>query len=265
MTGGLHKKGLEKTTIAGQPLVSIITVVLNGEKHIEQTIKSVLVQSYSNIEYLIIDGGSVDGTLSIIKKYEDKIDYWQSEKDKGIYFAMNQGISLAKGEIIGILNADDFYLENAVTNIIETHHKYNADIYYGDMLLVKDNSAVSSENKMKPDISKMNEKPSVFHPTCFVKKSVYDKIGLFDTQFKISSDYEFLLRCIRKNFKFQYVPHSITGFRAGGMSTSCASNIEGYKIMKMHKTGYHKAVIFRGIKCYVKTFLKKIIHLKGKK
>ena len=260
MTGGLRINGVEKKPNEGQPLVSIITVVLNGEKHIEQTINSVLSQSYPNIEYLIIDGSSTDSTLSIIKKHEDKIDYWQSKRDKGIYFAMNEGISLAKGEIIGILNADDFYLENAVSNIVEAQHKNNADVYYGDILFVDDTS--SSETRMKPDISKMNEKPSIFHPTCFVKKSVYDKTGLFDTQFRISSDYEFLLRCIRANCKFQYVEQPITAFRGGGISGSCASNIEGYKIMKMHKTGYHKAVIFRGIKCYVKTFLKKIIHLK---
>jgi len=264
MKGGLRLKGKEKSASAQGPLVSIITVVLNGEKHIEQTIKSVLNQTYSNIEYLIIDGGSKDRTLDILKRYEDKIDYWKSEPDKGIYFAMNKGISLSKGKIIGILNADDFYMEDAVTKIIEAHCKQEADIYYGDMLLVEENTSASPKNRMKPDISKMNEKPAIFHPTCFVKESVYEKAGLFDTQFKISSDYDFLLRCIRKNFKFHYVPEVITAFRAGGISASCASNIEGYKIMKMHKTGYHRAVIFRGIKCYVKTFLKKILHLKKK-
>jgi hypothetical protein len=118
---------------------------------------------------------------------------------------------------------------------------------------------------MEPDISKMNEKPSIFHPTCFVKKQVYEEAGPFDVQFKISSDYEFLLRCIRKNYKFYYVPRVITAFRSGGMSASCASNIEGYKIMKMHRTGYHRAVIMRGIKCYVKTFLKKALLLVKRK
>ena len=128
-------------------------------------------------------------------------------------------------------------------------------------MLINEN-ATPAESRMKPDITKMDEKPSIFHPTCFVKRAVYKEIGLFDTQFKISSDYEFLLRCIRKNRKFQYIPEVITGFRIGGISGSCASNIEGYKIMKIHKTGHHKEVIWRGIKCYTKTFLKKILHLK---
>jgi glycosyltransferase involved in cell wall biosynthesis len=261
MEGGLRIQGKEKSGREQEPLVSIITVVLNGQKHIEQTIKSVLEQTYPNIEYLVMDGGSTDGTLDILKKYNDKIALWQSEPDKGIYFAMNKGIALAKGSLIGILNADDFYLPDAIMKIVENDHVQKADIYYGDMLLITENSS-APEIRMKPDILQMDEKPSIFHPTCFVKREVYEKAGLFDTQFKISSDYEFLLRCIRKNFKFFYVPEAITTFRSGGISGSCASNVEGYKVMKMHKTGHHKAVIWRGIKCYVKTFLKKALHLK---
>ena len=261
MEGGLRTKGKEKSGSEQEPLVSIITVVLNGQKHIEQTIKSVLEQTYSNIEYIIMDGGSRDGTLEILKKYDDKIDLWKSEPDKGIYFAMNKGIALAKGSLIGILNADDFYLPDAVKKVVESDRLQKADIYYGDMLLAIENSS-APEIRMKPNILEMDEKPSIFHPTCFVKKEVYERAGLFDTRFRISSDYEFLLRCIRKNFKFFYVPEPITTFRAGGISGSCASNVEGYRIMKIHKTGHHKAVIWRGIKCYAKTFLKKVLHLK---
>src|ERR1700742_4639960 len=110
MQGGLRLKGIKKQSEIDNPLVSVVTVVYNGAKHLEQTINSVLNQSHKNVEYIIIDGGSTDGTLDIIKRYEDKIDYWQSERDGGIYFAMNKGVSLAKGELIGILNADDFYL-----------------------------------------------------------------------------------------------------------------------------------------------------------
>jgi glycosyltransferase involved in cell wall biosynthesis len=259
MEGGLRIQGKEKRGSEQEPLVSIITVVLNGKKHIEQTIKSVLEQTYPNIEYIIMDGGSTDGTLEILKKCNDKIDLWKSEPDKGIYFAMNKGIGLTKGSLIGILNADDFYLPDAVKKVVENYKAQKADIYYGDMLLVTENSP---EIRMKPNILEMDEKPSIFHPTCFVKKEVYENAGLFDTQFRISSDYEFLLRCIRKNFKFSYIPEPITTFRAGGISGSCASNVEGYKIMKIHKTGHHKAVIWRGIKCYAKAFLKKALHLK---
>jgi hypothetical protein len=117
----------------------------------------------------------------------------------------------------------------------------------------------------KPDIGKMNEMPAIFHPTCFVKSGVYDKAGLFDTQYKISADYDFLLRCLKQSFRFQYIPQTLTCFRLGGLSGSCASNLEGYKIMKVHQTGHHKKIIFRTVKCYVKTFLKKMINLRSRK
>ncbi len=256
LKGGI---GLHKKSESGLPLVSIITVVFNGAKHIDQTINSVLTQSYKNIEYIIIDGGSTDNTIEVIKQYESKIDYWQSERDNGIYFAMNKGISLAKGELIGILNADDYYLPDTIAKIIEADKLNHADIYYGDMQYISEGGELLSA--AKPDISKMNEMPAIFHPTCFVRKSVYDKAGMFDTQYKISSDYDFLLRCLKQNFSFHYIPDVLTCFRLGGMSGSCASNIEGYKIMKVHQTGHHREVIIRGIKCYVKTFIKKVINL----
>lgn len=254
--GGIRLKGAEKQSRPGEPLVSIITVVLNGERHLEQTIDSVLRQDYPNIEYIIIDGGSSDGTLDIIKRYEDRIDLWQSEKDGGIYFAMNKGITLCRGEIVGIINADDFYKPGAVRSVVNADAKQHASVYYGDMELVQDTTMI-----MKPDISKMNEMPAIFHPTCFVKRTVYEQAGAFDTHYRISADYDFLLRCLRKGYAFHYIPATLTAFRPGGMSASCASNIEGYKIMKVHQTGYHRSVVWRAVKCYIKTFVKKIIHL----
>lgn len=257
MTGGLRTRNIEKTSRPGEPLVSIITVVRNGRAHIEQTISSVRNQSYPNIEYIVIDGVSTDGTLDILKKHEDQIDLWVSEPDGGIFFAMNKGIALAKGDIIGILNADDHYFTHTVRHVVEAYKRTGAAIFHGDMQLLDATAA-----RMRPDITKMNEKPAIFHPTCFVKKQVYEKAGSFDTRFRISSDYELLLRCVRQGFPFHYIPEILTAFRPGGMSASCASNIEGYRIMKMHKTGYHRNVIVRAIKCYVKSFLKKLINLK---
>lgn len=112
--GGLRTKGYFKKSYKDKPLVSIITVVLNGEKYLEETILSVLNQTYDNVEYIIIDGGSTDGTLDIIKKYEHAIDYWVSERDRGIYDTMNKGITVASGEWIELLNAGDFYESGAI-------------------------------------------------------------------------------------------------------------------------------------------------------
>jgi glycosyltransferase involved in cell wall biosynthesis len=257
-SGGVRIKGKKRQTEPGKPLVSVITVVLNGEKHIREAIESVLNQSYSNIEYIVIDGGSSDRTLEILESYGDRIDYWQSEKDGGIYFAMNKGIQLAAGEIIGILNADDLYLTDTVQKIIDADARQQPEVYYGDMHILKINGG---EEILHSDIAVMKERPGILHPTCFVRNSVYKKIGMFDTRYRISSDYDFLLRCVESNLKFQYLPEVLTVFRPGGMSASCAVNIEGYKIMKEHKTGHHRAVFMRGIKCYVKTFLKKILFL----
>jgi len=256
MEGGLRIDGSTKHSEPSRPLVSIITVVLNGQLHMEQTIQSVLDQTYSNIEYIIIDGGSKDNTLQIIKQYEHKIDYWQSKEDKGLYFAMNKGITLAKGEIIGILNSDDFLNNNTVKYVVETYLKSPADILHGDINVVTEKGST----QMRPDYEKMMQQPSIFHPTCFVKKTVYETIGAFHTEYKISADYDFLLRCIKSNYVFTYIPHVLSNFRLGGMSGSCKSNIEGYHIMKIHQTGFHKQVIWRAIKCYIKTFVKKIIH-----
>lgn len=258
MEGGIRSIDVKKQSKLNEPLVSVITVVLNGEKHLEQTIQSVLSQSYQNIEYIIIDGGSKDNTIEIIKRHENKIDYWKSEKDGGIYYAMNKGIAQTSGDIIGILNADDFYTENAVKYVVEANLNESADIYYGNMFTFFED--VNNGKVVFPDILKMYQKPSIFHPTCFVKKQVYHQIGGFDTRFKISSDYEFLLRCLKSRMRFYYIPQTLTSFRVGGKSASCYSNVEGYKIMKMYNTGYQNKVIWRGIKCYIKFFLKKIIN-----
>ena len=127
--GGLRTKGYFKKSFDDKPLISIITVVFNGEKYLEETIQSVINQTYSNVEYIIIDGGSTDGTLDIIKKYEKKIDYWVSEKDKGIYDAMNKGIDVASGEWINFMNASDIF--------------YNSDVLkYTFNKKLKDNYAV---------------------------------------------------------------------------------------------------------------------------
>jgi len=202
------------------PLVSIITVCYNSVKTLEQTIQSVINQTYSNIEYVIIDGGSTDGTVDIIKKYEDKIAYWISEPDKGIYDAMNKGIIKSTGEIVGILNSDDWYHRNAVSNAVFSFIEKKCDLVHGDIIRV---SIIGEMIYLyPPDMNKQNIWHGTIyrHPTCFVKKSVYENFGLYSTNYIIAGDYELLLRFHVANLNFCYNNNIIVYMRIGGISTN---------------------------------------------
>lgn len=224
--------------------VSIITVVLNGKKTIEQTIKNILAQTHSNIEYIIIDGGSIDGTIDIIQKYEDQISYWVSEPDNGIYDAMNKGIRKSTGEIIGILNSDDIYADtNVIDNVVDLITKEKAQMCYGDLVYVDKNNTKKivrkwrSGNYQKKRFNKGWMPP---HPTIFAKKELYEKYGSFNTNFPISADYELMLRFL---YKFEcttaYIPKVLVKMRTGGKSRPSAShtiksNIECYQAWKIN-------------------------------
>ena len=131
--GGLHTKGYFKKSYKDKPLVSIITVVLNGEEHLNKTLNSVINQTYENLEYIVVDGGSTDGTVDNIKKYEDKIDYWVCEKDNGLYDAMNKGIDIATGEWINFMNAgDEFYNYSVLMDLFNNQIHEEAEIIYGN-------------------------------------------------------------------------------------------------------------------------------------
>jgi len=195
------------------PLVSVVTIVYNGERYIEQTINSVLNQTYSNIEYIIIDGGSNDNTVPIIKKYEDKIAFWVSEKDKGISDAFNKGIARATGEIIGILNADDWYEADTIQTVVNIIEQY--DVAYGDVQYWKKETKSFIQIG---DAEYLEKEVSVLHPTVFVKKACYEKVGTFDTNYKCAMDYDLLLRLKLSNCKFVYIPSVLTNMRWEGFS-----------------------------------------------
>lgn len=234
-------KSMEKKSSSNQPLVSIITVCLNSEKYLEDTIKSVINQTYQNIEYIIIDGGSKDKTLDIIKKYEDKIDYWISQPDKGLYDAMNKGIRLAKGELIGLLNSDDWYHPQAVENIIDGYLKApDTDVFYGDLLYVRmpnyclNDREYDIEGKYKRYVGKhenMFNQWQLSHPTCFLKATAYAN-RLFDISIRLSADFDFLLYLYMNNKKFFYINKPITYFRPIGLTskTNYTEVIEYFRI-----------------------------------
>ena len=214
--GGLRTRGVFRKSTPESPLVSVITVVYNGDRHLEQTILSVMNQGYGNIEYIILDGGSSDGTLDIIGKYEDRIDYWASEPDKGTYDAMNRGIGLASGELIGLLNSDDYYEPGAIETIAETYRLDPAPrILYGNAYAVQEEMQV--RYKTYPHTRHWFGM-GIYHPAMFVHKDVYGAIGTYDTAYRASADFDFMLRAIRNRIVFTRVDEFLANYRTSGFS-----------------------------------------------
>ena len=229
LEGGLRTRGnvCNKPDL-GNPLVSIITVVYHGEKHIEQTVQSVLNQTYKNIEYIVIDGGSTDATIDILRKYDRKIACWVSEPDKGIYDAMNKGIGCATGEVIGILNADDRYHDAQVLHdVLEAFRSDSAvDAVYGDLVYVDGDRVVRYWRGGRPHMIKYYLGWIPPHPTFFVRREVYEESGVFDTQFPIVADYEFMLRTlVRYRINIVYIPRVLVRMAVGGASSGSVRDI----------------------------------------
>ena len=209
--------------------ISIITVSFNSAKTIKETIESILIQDYNNIEYIIIDGGSSDETIDIVKSYSEKISYFISEKDNGIYDAMNKGIKAATGDIVGILNSDDFYPNSFVlSNVAKSFKKYNCDAVYGDLVYVKAKDATQIKRYWQAgnyNTSKIKNGWMLPHPTFFVKKVMYDRYGLYNTDLKSAADYEMILKLLYKeNISVQYIPMILVKMRMGGASNSTFLN-----------------------------------------
>jgi glycosyltransferase involved in cell wall biosynthesis len=205
--------------------VSIITVCFNSAKTIRDTIESVLSQDYPDIEYIVIDGGSNDQTLEIVKEYADRIAVIVSETDNGIYDAMNKGIALASGDVVGMLNSDDIYMNaHAVSELMKTMQDAHSDSVFADLVIVDPENL----NKVLRYYDSSYFNPSKFrfgwmpaHPTFFVKKSLYDKVGPYSLDYKISADYEMLIRLLWvEQASYAYLRKPMVKMRHGGTSTS---------------------------------------------
>jgi len=210
--------------------VSIITSVYNGAATIEQTIQSVLNQTYKNIEYIVIDGASTDGTQQVIEKYKDKIAYYTSEKDDGIYYGMNKGIEMATGDIVGIINSDDWYADDIIQSVVDCFKQNDSDLVYG-----KINKILSDGTEKVCSLVPLENiwyQMAMPHPSVFIKNYVYSKLGKFDTRYKLAADYELLLRFYTNNIKIKCVDKVIAHFRLDGLSTVKHNDLmkEGYKI-----------------------------------
>lgn len=198
-----------------EPLVSIITIAYNSAANIEATIKSVLAQTYPHIEYIIIDGGSTDGTADIIRRFLHHIKYWVSEKDSGISHAFNKGLARASGEIIGILNASDVYLPDAVA--IAVNALQSTDIAYGDLRYEKQSRFVYTQ---KGNHNLLKNEMSVNHPTVFIKSKWYKDFGGFDEHLRCAMDYDLMLRFYLKGAKFANTNKVMAVMSLDGISDS---------------------------------------------
>ena len=221
--------------------ISIITVVWNNAKTIKDAINSVLNQSYKDVEYIVIDGASTDGTIEIVQSYGDKIKFI-SEKDNGLYDAMNKGIRMATGDVVGILNSDDFYASDKILQIVADEFlKGNIDSVYANLEYIDANDPKRvirywRSKKYQEGLFRSGWHPA--HPTFFVKKEIYEKYGVFDLSFKIAADYELMLRFFEKcKITSSYVDEVFVKMRIGGESNRSIKNIikanmESYRAWK---------------------------------
>lgn len=244
--------------------ISIITVCYNSSTTIEKTILSVAGQTYKDIEYIIVDGNSNDNTVAIIKKHEDKVFKWISESDKGLYDAMNKGISMTTGDLIGILNSDDsFNSDTVVEQIADFHHQNNIDASTGNILQYRENGEVVRYyfskywNPMKLTIGFMPP-----HPSIFFRRELFSKYGNYDIGFKIGADYELITRFFLKNkISWKYSGITTTAMRVGGLSSSGSSS---YKLItkEIQKALTMNGIVFSPLKIKIRFFWKIVGFLK---
>lgn len=207
--------------------VTIVTVAYNSIATLEDTIKSVLAQTYADMEYIIIDGASTDGTQELVRSYESIFNgrlKWISEKDKGIYDAMNKGIKMATGDVVGILNSDDYFTnDDVIERMAQSFEDKNLDAVYGDIHFIHDSEPDKcvryySSKPFRPLWLRFGFMPA--HPSFYCRKEVFEKAGLYKTDYKIGSDYEMMVRLFMVHkIKAKYLPMDFVTMRTGGAST----------------------------------------------
>jgi len=259
--GGLRSKGYFKKNGEKTLLVTVVTVVFNDAKHIEKTINSVINQTYDNVEYLVIDGGSTDGTLDILGKYDDQIDYWMSESDKGIYDAMNKGIELATGEWLNFMNSGDKYFSSDVlTQIFGVGNFGNVEIIYG-------NNEVRYPHKTRlasaGNIDQLWKGSQFSHQSAFIRSDLH-KASRYNISNRIAADSEFFYLCYVKGRVFRYLDKTIATVSSGGLSdTNRIDSIVGFWKLQEKKPSTNIYYICMILKEMVKDRLVKFPILKN--
>lgn len=240
--------------------ISIITVCYNSDKTIEDTLKSVVSQTYKDIEYIVIDGGSKDKTLDIINQYKIHIDFWVSEPDKGLYDAINKGIQKATGDFVGIINSDDVFYENDTIEKIAKYITENPDLdaVTGDIIQHKNNRIIRkySSEDWTPEKLKIGFMPP--HPSIFIKTNLFQQFGYYREDYKIGADYELIVRYFLKNkISYKYSGIITTSMAVGGASSS---GLKSYKMItkEIKKAFQHNDIKYNSLKVKFR-FLWKIL------
>ena len=228
ISGGLWTRNIFKDSTPLTPLVSIVTVTFNAEQFLEQALDSILNQTYGNFELIVIDGGSIDRTIDIIRQRDDVIDFWVSEKDLGIYDAMNKGLRLARGRWIGFKNADDWYVSNAIENLVQATLLNEAEVFYGNSYSVLNESPLEV-SPFFTDHNTLGIGPGIDHRSVFFLTEFHNKIP-FDLSFKLAADFDVFCRMREYGAKFFHLDSFISYKRFGGASDGVIILKETFRI-----------------------------------
>ena len=245
--------------------VSIITATYNSEKTIRDTLESVEAQTYKDIEYIIVDGGSTDQTLTLVDSVSTRVSKCISEKDKGIYDALNKGVQLASGDIVGFIHSDDILARpDIIASIVAEFERADADVVYGDLVFidrertdkVKRYWASGTFKKFKIALGWVPP-----HPSFYMKRSLYIEDGVFDISFKIAADYDQMLRILKRDdVKISYLPEVIVKMRLGGESTKIDNTVlstkEIARVMGMHNINWRVAMVYRKLSKFMQLLSK---------
>ncbi len=243
-----------------KPIVSVITVCYNSAEMLQRTIKSLRLQSYSEIEYIVIDGASKDNTLQIIKENQDIINLWISEKDNGLYYAMNKGLELASGDYVIFINAGDMFYSPDTLEKVFANHQDDIDIYYGDTMILAENQKEIGSRRLTPpkQLTKNSFRwgMTVCHQSIFIKRTIAPK---YNTNYRITADYDWVLTSIENAKKIVNTKLYISKFLSGGLSSKhiMKANKERFRIMCNHyglitSLCYNFLMIFRLVFTYIK-------------
>jgi hypothetical protein len=258
LSGGTRTRGETKVSGPDAPLISVVTAVLNRKNSLQRTIDSVAGQNYPNLEHVIVDGGSTDGTLDIIRANDARIAYWNSEPDHGIYDAMNRGLASSRGDYISILNSDDYYRPGAIEAVAKTIVAMHCDVAYGDYTFV-----VADIGMQKPIVTDLDlKKGMTIGHAIFVARHVYERLGLYDTRYRYSADLDFALRMKNGGVKFAKVGGApLQYFSSGGAAEThlVSASLEAAGAIR-RQAGSVSAVIY-GIKGLKRVVLRGIQNL----